>query len=522
MCPVCGRPAPPPVQSDAADASRSNGDTATRSSGPSEANGQVRTIGLPEIPGYAIEAELGRGGMGIVYRAYDSSQQRTVAVKTLPRTDPVSLQRFKQEFRSLEGINHKNLVKLFKLVSDGRNWFFSMELIEGTDFVSYVRGAGNPESFEAATADAFSPLREIRLRRGLAQLAEGLHCLHQAGIIHRDVKPSNVLVTAEERVVLLDFGLAARFEKSGDYLSSQDNVVGSAHYMAPEQAASLPVSPASDWYATGALLYEALTGRLPFQGSPFRALLDKRDRDPVWPRDVVDSVPDDLNQLCMELMQRDPASRPSGEEVLERLKVTATELFRVRRDSALPEESRELIGRQAHLQTLENCFRQLERGTGQHRLRPGIVGHGEIGVGPAVPCRLRASKGTVALVGRCFEQESIPFKALDNAIDELARYLTRLPLSRDGSADAARLARVLDASVPCTRTSQSTAGGKQRRAESSGDEQELRRRGVVALRELLTRLGDRRAWSSASTTCSGETMTAPKCSLVFLSRLTRP
>ena len=352
VCPLCGRPAPRLVESDDAAPSRSNGDTATCSSRPSGAEGQVRPVGWPEIPGYIIEAELGRGGMGIVYRAFDKSQQRVVAVKTLPRTDPVSLQRFKQEFRSLEGINHKNLVRLFKLASDGRNWFFSMELIEGTDFVSYVRGGGNPGRFVADPDEAFSLLREIRLRRGFAQLAEGLHFLHRAGIVHRDVKPSNVMVSGDERVVLLDFGLAARFEKSGDYLSSQDNVVGSAHYMAPEQAASLPVSPASDWYATGVLLYEALTGSLPFPGSPFRALLDKRDRDPAWPRNLISSVPDDLNQLCIDLMQRNPASRPNGEEILERLRVTETELLRGRRDSLLHEESPGLVGRKAHLQTL--------------------------------------------------------------------------------------------------------------------------------------------------------------------------
>jgi eukaryotic-like serine/threonine-protein kinase len=149
-----------------------------------------------------LDAELGRGGMGVVYRAYDLSLDRVVAVKTLPRVDSASLRRFKQEFRSLAGINHPNLAALYELVSDAQTWFFSMEFIDGVDLLSYV---WDEKIMQVEHDDPvelpFTPLQEIRLRRGLAQLAEGLDCLHRGGFLHRDVKPSNVLVTSEERVV---------------------------------------------------------------------------------------------------------------------------------------------------------------------------------------------------------------------------------------------------------------------------------------------------------------------------------
>ena len=166
-----------------------------------------------------------------------------------------------------------------------------MELIDGVDFQTVHVRAGN-----ASPADSLSALQISRLRGALVQLAQGVQAIHRAGKLHRDIKPSNVLVQRDGRVVLLDFGLAAALNVSGNYQSTEQHVVGTFAYMAPEQAASETVSPACDWYSVGVMLFQALTNRLPFVGTPVEILLRKQQQESQWPTDV--EAPDDLVQLC--------------------------------------------------------------------------------------------------------------------------------------------------------------------------------------------------------------------------------
>lgn len=246
-CPSCG------TFVDTVSNNGANVDSSDAETLDSATSGQP-AAGLPDsevVAGCEIQGELERGGMGVVYRAYAPKLGRVVALKTLQRMDPTALHRFKQEFRVLADVSHPNLVALCELVSDGQTGFFSMELVDGVDFLTYVASHDDDQEEQDAddhTGGSLPMPKLIRIRRGMAQLCSAVAALHQAGVLHRDIKPSNVLVTSKERVVLLDFGLAAEIEDAGSYLSSDANVVGTVAYMSPEQAASEPVAEASDWY----------------------------------------------------------------------------------------------------------------------------------------------------------------------------------------------------------------------------------------------------------------------------------
>src|SRR5580698_5732121 len=228
---------------------------------------------------YEVLGRMGEGGMGVVYEAFDRERRQLVALKKLLHYDPSTLYRFKQEFRTLADVRHTNLVHLYELVvAEGDEVFFTMELVRGTDFLRHARSsrpiareAANPsvprltvrppnrdrDTVRPRGADAPKRVNPVlvrtvadidRLRPALRQLVEGIHVLHCAGKLHRDVKPSNVLVTAEGRLVLLDFGVATEFRVHGQDVAGGDGeMVGTARYMAPEQAGDDAPLPASDW-----------------------------------------------------------------------------------------------------------------------------------------------------------------------------------------------------------------------------------------------------------------------------------
>ena len=196
---------------------------------------------------------IGSGSTGDVYEAVDRDRGGRTAIKALRLEHPHAISQFKREFRALQDVEHPNLVSLGELFEENGRLYFTMELIDGTDFLGYVRPAGG-EGFD-----------EARLRHGFSELGNALEALHARGLVHRDVKPSNVLVTHDDCVVILDFGLAASFEERSATWSGP-SIVGTPHYMSPEQAAGQPAGPPSDWYSAGVILYEALTGRPPHDG----------------------------------------------------------------------------------------------------------------------------------------------------------------------------------------------------------------------------------------------------------------
>ncbi len=462
---------------------------------------------------FAIRRRLGAGGMGVVYEAYDRDRHVNLALKTLRTPSPDAILRLKTEFRALQDIQHRNLVHLGELFEDNGVWFFTMELVAGTSLLEHVRpGAPAGVWSDSATADtamaaavvpfagtpARAPVRvgtpsiaafdEARLRDALAQLARGLVALHRAGKIHRDVKPSNILVDASGRVVLLDFGLVSDTVRGPAF--SEIGVVGTAGYMAPEQALGRPVGPAADWYSVGVVLYEALTGFLPFAGTPLQMLNEKQRQRPSSPAARTANLPVDLEKLCLELLEREPDARPDGESILRRLgagDTPATPGAFVTRSSTTATAA--LVGREAELEFLGSALDEVRRG----RQVCAFV-HGESGIGKSTLVhsfaqRMAEAERAVVLAGRCYEREAVRYRVLDGVIDALSRYLQRLP-PIEASALIPQWVSTLLQLFPVLRRVAVFAQAPRR---EGSDPQELRTRAFAALRELFARLADRRA-----------------------------
>ncbi len=437
---------------------------------------------------YEIICEVGRGGMGVVYRAFGRKRDEVVALKTVQRMNPEALHRFKQEFRAFADVVHPNLARLHELVSDGTNWFFTMELVEGIDFLSHVRSDSNQPLSPSIAADP--PASQIlRLREALSQLADGVAAMHAAGRAHCDLKPSNVLVTKTGRVVILDFGLATELVQEGTLRVGGPHVVGTVAYMAPEQAAGLPVSPAADWYSVGVILYEALTGRLPFLGRPVEILSDKQQFEPPAPHEFDVRVPEDLDVLCTGLLRRNSAMRPAGSEVLQRLNGQSRGPAVAREISSLHQLPVPLVGRGRHIEGLETAFADLKGGRTVVLYLYGRSGAGKTILAQHFLDTLKARNEAVVLSGRCYEREALPYKAFDGLVDALSRHLEVLsPSDAYGlmPRDLHSLVRVF----PVLR--HIAFGASRARSVEILDPQELRRCAFGALRELLGRLGRRK------------------------------
>ncbi|MCA9658602.1 MAG: protein kinase [Myxococcales bacterium] len=428
---------------------------------------------VPRLGDYRISRRIGRGGMGAVYEAVDSRGD-VVALKTLRGFSPAMLYHLKNEFRALSGVTHPNLVGLDKLYVTGTQAYFTMELVDGVDLVRYVRRDA-PRGF---VDDALIG----RLRNVLPQIVDAVSCLHRAGKLHRDLKPSNVLVTSKGRAVVLDFGLARDITEVSTLSSSNESFVGTPAYMAPELASGDSLSQAGDWYAVGVILYEALVGALPFDGSGFQVLLDKcRVPAPRVEKAAV-AAPADLANLCNRLLERDPALRPSCAEIREFVGNPTTPTI------ARGPSISSVLGREAELKEL---WRLCDAVSDDGRPRVACVS-GESGIGKSALLqefvseaqrRLRAA----VIVGRCYTSESVPYRALDPLIDGITRILVDYPPEESAAfAPPERQALVRLFPVLGRVTGFTPLPGEEPLTE---DVLEIQRRAVAGLRRLLGALG---------------------------------
>jgi eukaryotic-like serine/threonine-protein kinase len=476
---------------------------------------------------------LGAGAFGEVYSAFDRVRRTDIAVKLLRRVDPTSIYQFKQEFRGLAGVTHPNLCVLYELGCEEDQWYFTMEWVDGTDLLTHVRslagisepvdagGDSSPAAEETRTSinrsaapaiaemtepglvesgsslsrdrpvRRFSPLPQhgiAALQRVLRGVVDGVTALHQAGYLHRDLKPSNVMAQADGRAVVLDFGIATELRRSH---SGRSPLAGTPAYMAPEQVAGDALTPASDWYAVGVMLYELLTGTRPFTGPPEHVLRAKLERAPQDPG-AHGHLPAQWCQVCMSLLERDPANRAGAAEI-DRL-LGGASLARVSLPDVQTGAERDLlIGRDEHVGTLARAFAQLQAGHGQVTWVTGLSG-----MGKSTLCRRfvdtvapgAGQPALVALFGRCYEQEQVRFKALDAVLDALVEGLLIWPegeLNEILPTDIAALARLF----PVLHRLRVVATAARAHAAAANDSSQLRQRAFAGLRQLLRQLGKR-------------------------------
>ena len=422
---------------------------------------------------FAVQRQLGTGAFGTVYQVWDREQQVAVAIKVLHRWKPDLLFRFKREFRALNDVRHRNLVRLYELFSEADQWFFSMELVDGQSFLEYVRPAG--------ACDV------QRLKAALGQLVEGIQALHAARRLHRDLKPANALVTPEGRVVVLDFSLVHEVDALTPH-ASRTLAAGTPAYMAPEQVLGGHVNEAADWYAVGVMVFQALTGALPYAGSLQRLWTPESEETPADPRAIDAEIPIDLGELCRQLLHRRPEERPDAATILSMIGGTAAAT--AREHVTEPHSDLEpFVGRSALRRDLHQAYADTQEG----RLNVVLV-HGPSGIGKTALigrflADLTRRAHLVVLKGRCHEFESVPYKGLDALVDECSRYLQRLPPARV-EALLPRDAFLLPKLFPVL-SQVSAIATAPARSDVVLDVQELRLRTFQALRELLARMSDR-------------------------------
>jgi hypothetical protein len=448
-----------------------------------ESGGRVRNperslpIGTSLVGGrFVIRSFLGKGGMGQVYEADDTVLKEIVAVKTLHRVDPKGITDLKREFRSLVNVAHPNLVTLYELFADDDACFFAMAFVRGVDFVQHVR-----------SATATQGTREESLYHVLRQLAAGVSAIHAAGKLHRDLKPSNVLVTEEGRVVILDFGLVTDHEALAGNEASFE-LVGTPQYMAPEQARGQRASPASDWYAVGAMLFEALTGQLPFQGHAM--LLEKQLRDAPPPSTLVPSIPSELDRLCGDLLRCLPMARPSESEILDRLGAPSPVRPIGRSATSAPSSKTPFVGRTAELDALRAALEATKDRPVTAFVR-GLSGMGKTALVERFLRDVRAAGEAIVLSGRCYERESVRYNAFDSIVDALCEHFRGHPEDAGAPPLAPGDFEALAQAFPACSDLRDVLRDVPPPAPLPPEPQEVRRRAFGALKALLRGLASR-------------------------------
>jgi hypothetical protein len=262
-----------------------------------------------ELGGCRIISVLGEGGMGVVYKAEDLSLSRIVALKILPKRvtrKPVLVERFKREARAAAQVEHPNIVQVYRVGEEGERHYIVMQYVQGEDLAGKVKEEGRLDH-KTATKMVFN-------------VAQGLQVAHEHGIVHRDIKPDNIMLTDKNEVKLADFGLARESRGDSD-ISSTGQVLGTPYYMSPEQCDGRPVDGRADIYSLGATFYYLVTGVKPFTGdTPYQVIMKHISEPLISPREFAPDLPEDVSDVIEKMMEKEPENRiPSADVLVEKL-----------------------------------------------------------------------------------------------------------------------------------------------------------------------------------------------------------
>jgi len=249
---------------------------------------------------YQVIEDLGKGGMGRVYKVYDTEVREKLALKLLNpeiAADERTIERFRNELRLARTISHRNICRMHDLGRDGTTYFITMEYVPGEDLKSLIHRIG-----------ALPVGKAVSLAR---QVCEGLGEAHRVGVVHRDLKPQNIMIDRDGNARIMDFGIARSVKGKG--ITGANVLVGTPEYMSPEQVDGKEAGPRSDLYSLGIVLFEMLTGRLPFEGeTPLSVAVKQKSETPPDPRTLNPHVPEDLARLVLRCLDKTPEKRPAG------------------------------------------------------------------------------------------------------------------------------------------------------------------------------------------------------------------
>jgi len=241
---------------------------------------------------FEIIEEIGRGGMGTVYKAFDTKIREVVALKVLKSdiaTDPDFIERFQNEMKLARKVAHRHVCRMYDLNEEGSTYYLSMEYVQGEDLKSFIRRSGHLNEAKA-----------VALGR---QIADGLAEAHRLGIVHRDLKPQNIMIDRDGNAKIMDFGIARSLHGRG--LTTTGAIIGTPEYMSPEQAEAAEVDRRSDIYSLGVILYEMITGRVPFEGeTPFAIALKHRGEPAPDPKELNDQISPSFSRLVLKCLEK--------------------------------------------------------------------------------------------------------------------------------------------------------------------------------------------------------------------------
>ena len=282
---------------------------------------------------YQIIEEVGSGGMGRVYKVFDTEIREKIALKLIrPEVakDESTIERFRDELRYSRRIGHRNVCRMFDLSKTDENFFITMEYVSGEDLKSFIRRSGRVTFSKAVSL--------------IKQVCEGLAEAHRLGVVHRDLKPGNIMIDKEGNARIMDFGIARSLHTEG--ATGEGLIIGTPEYMSPEQVDAKGVDHRSDIYSLGIVLFELLTGRLPFEGSsPLSLAMKHKSEVPSDPRKFNPQIPDNLSRMILKCLEKNKGKRYQDmEELLSELKETGKGLTTARKvmPKRIPRTSREI------------------------------------------------------------------------------------------------------------------------------------------------------------------------------------